>query len=117
MKGALSEQAKFLLNQFNHGVREQSSWDWDADLSFAERFHLPHQAEIRQALYSDTPTSLQVGLWKSTWYKPVTQLRIRALKELVDKKHLESYWVGLGPGSKTAYGISKVKKYRSRTAT
>lgn len=85
----------------------QTSWDWEADYKFAIYLRSDMAEIIKDVIDSqDTQISLRMVTWKSMWYRPVTQLRLKALKELVELSFVEAGWLGLGHGSKSEFGLT-----------
>ncbi|MDK9793772.1 hypothetical protein [Vibrio sp. D431a] len=107
----LSKQALFMAEYLQEN-RDCSSWDFSADLAFAKRFcsaDLVHL--IEDALKPVNAGGLIVHAWEIGWKTPVTDRRLKALRELVAHGHVEASWDGLGDGAMNQFGRSRVRNY------
>lgn len=87
----------------------QSSWDWEADLWFAEAIHDQTAVEcLRDVMKSLAPFPIRDAVRKHTT-EHVRLRRLRALRKLVKRGVVESYWHGTGEGS--LLGVNRIRTY------
>lgn len=109
MNKSLSKDAKFLLDDLIKR-HSQASWDWEADCRFAKYLKRTDDVElIRETLHSGAPGPIRIGC--STLWKPITQRRLRGLRELVKAKLACAGWIGLGPGALNEFGVRRSRYY------
>lgn len=107
----LSDEAMFMADYLAKH-RSCSSWDFESDYAFAHQFGMEDERSlIQDSMNSSAPFSHIIGVWEACWKKSITERRLKALRELVDRGFASSAWTGLGEGSFNAFGRSRVRSY------
>ena len=105
--GKLADEENFLIEQLQ-GNRVQSSWDWESDLSFAERFGMDCEM-LREAIDSAAPLKFR---WAAANYNTKIKIRrLNALRRLVKKGIVEAWWSGTGFGGVNEFGVNRARLY------
>lgn len=108
----LSNEARFMSDYLRKNL-SCSSWDFEADYSFANAFGTEDERSIiHDAMGSSAPFSHILAVWESCWKKAITERRLKALRELVQHGFASASWTGLGDGSYNAFGRSRVRTYQ-----
>ncbi len=107
----IERDAAFILRDMRtNGFGSQGSWDWPADLRFAE--HMGDRDAIdlyRDILKSHAPFPFQIAAQKRVDH--VRRRRLRALRLLVKQGHVEAWWLGAGVGGHTEFGVRRLRAY------
>ncbi|MGR5367023.1 hypothetical protein [Photobacterium damselae] len=89
-----------------------SSWDFAADLAFAKKFCDRDVVKLIEDVMCPVNAGCPaVHVWMLGWKQPVTEKRLKALRELCNKGFAEAYWMGLGEGSRNIFGRTRVRYY------
>lgn len=99
---------QFLLDDLKkHGV--QMSWDWEADLRFAEAIGDKQSSEILWLVVNGgAPTAVK---WSHVQRTGIPQKRMRYLRQLVKRGDVISYWSGSEEGGKCQFGVNRFRNY------
>jgi hypothetical protein len=88
-----------------------SSWDWEADLRFAQAIGDDGAATwADQLARSQMPLPLRLDLY-TAHCGHITRRRRRAMGELVRRGWATASWIGLGEGSRAAFGVGRSRVY------
>jgi hypothetical protein len=113
MPDLAAQQEHVMARMIEHGGTE--SWDWDADLAFAEYLGDDESVKmIRAAKRSAAPFPFIKSAWRLTWRKTITNNRLRILRSLVKQGKVIAYWQGTGYGGTVDFGVGRVRSYRLR---
>lgn len=95
----------------------QSSWDWGADLRFAQALENEEAAKIIKAVIeSDGVQLIREAYMKSGEVKKVHEQRLTALRRLTQANLAVSFWQGLGDGAVSDFGINKIRVWEYQDA-
>lgn len=87
----------------------QSSWDFGADLRFAEFLKDKTAIDaISKAMSSSAPMALR---WQAVQLTKMPQKRMYYLRKLVQQRKINASWMGLGEGSVGEFGVNRVRIY------
>ena len=102
---------QFLLDDLKaHGG--QSSWDWNADQRLAEWLGNAEAVEgIEAAKHAGGLLVYALGV-HSLYAKKIKRIRLAGLRKLVKAGLVESWWIGLGYGGGSEFGVNRVRTYR-----
>jgi hypothetical protein len=103
----LEDEESFLIDELKSD-RMQSSWDWESDLRFAERFDMDCEL-LREAIDSSAP--LKFRYMSANFNKTIKQRRLSALRRLVKKGVVRAWWSGTGVGGASEFGVGRVRSY------
>lgn len=98
----------FLLEDLKRHIY-LSSWDFEADVRFAEAIKHKDAEIVRLCLEGQSPWPIRKSVLESTG---VTKLRLRALRELVHDGLVVSEWTGTGPGGWTELNVCRCRMYK-----
>jgi hypothetical protein len=107
---SLSEDAKFLkADMRKHGA--QASWNWEADLRFAEFIDDAIAVDcLKTLLGSAAPFPLQIASHRACVTR-TKRRRLRALRFMKDIGIVETGWIGTGEGGATEFGPRRIRYY------
>lgn len=91
-----------------HAQGITSSWDWEMDLKFAEKIGDDVAADFIKGLCGSV---LSIRDHDRYIRSRITARRLRALRRLVKKGLVSSYWVGTGWGGRSDTGVSRLRGY------
>lgn len=103
------EAIKFLTEDMKAHINMTTSWDWDADYRFAEKFY--DDATIKAILLTkgNVNNVRGVDLFMAV-AKRVHKKRLHTLRKMEEKGLVKTGWVGNGVGSST-FGVTKSRLY------
>ncbi len=91
-----------------HAQGITSSWDWEMDLKFAEKIDDEEAVNLLKELRGSVLAIRE----HDQYIRPtITVRRLRALRKLVKKGLVESYWVGTGWGGRNDTGVNRLRGY------
>lgn len=92
-----------------HG--SQGSWDWEADLRFAQAIGDKEAVDdLKKCLRSSAVFALLISAQRGL-VGHITRRRVRALQQLVRDGKAKAYWLGTGAYGKTEFGTNRVRHY------
>ncbi len=95
-----------ILRTHTQGIT--SSWDWEMDLKFAEKIGDEEAVKLLKELGGSVLAIRE----HDRYIRPTTtDRRLRALRKLVEKGLVESYWVGTGWGGRNDTGVNRLRGY------
>jgi len=100
------------LDLAKHGA--QDSWDWQADLRFAEAVGDEEAVkDCKDLLKSHAPFPTLIMFHRLALGR-IQQRRVRALRLLVRAKEVRAWWLGTGPYGRTEFGVNRVRHYETQ---
>ena len=85
-----------------------SSWDWEMDRKFAEKIGDEDTVKLLKKLGNSILSIRE----HDRYIRPtITARRLRALRKLVEKGLVHSYWLGTGWGGRSDLGVSRLRGY------
>jgi hypothetical protein len=107
------ELRDFMLNEMKE-YGYQSSWDWAADLRFAEFIGDETAVEmLHEIMKSNTVWPIIIAVHEQCIGK-VKRKRLSILRELVSMGEADSWWTGTGHGGGHDFGAKRVRTYGLR---
>ncbi len=108
--GKCMNDAIFLLNDLQENG-PQASWDWPADMRFAQHVGDTDTAQLLEwAIHSQTVLPVLIATVKlhGEWVK---QRRLRALRLLAHMGKVQAKWDGMGERGVHDFGVSRTRVY------
>lgn len=94
-----------------HQHRGQSSWDYEADYRFAKALGWEKETEdLKSILGSRAPFTCIIAA-HTTLVGHVKKLRVSTLRTLAKEGYVEAFWVGMGSGGGSTFGVNRARAY------
>jgi hypothetical protein len=94
----------------------QASWDWEADLRFAQAISDDEAVKDCQELLRSANRGsiwpLLIIAHQELVGKRITRRRVRALRRLVQERRAKAFWLGTGPQGRADFGVGRVRHYK-----
>lgn len=105
----MTEREEFVLNQIIEDGGS-SSWAWQHDKEFAQKFMPEHYPFFEALLKSEAPHPIQINM-HSLYGQVVKRARLSALRNLVKKGKIYCGWTGTGEGGFNYLGVKRLRVY------